>query len=191
LSLSGDIVGRMRDLPESSAIAMLIKIDDYLDTMRATLDTFSVEKDLADIYITSTIPSQSIKNVLQILEINMERIYFVDCISHIMMGTAVRSEHVHVSFVESPTMLENIMLKVEYLMRSVQGNKLVLLDSINSLAIHNNTKILSEFLHILVNNLRAKNAYTIILSVDEQSNEEINNMLGLVCDETLNLVDKK
>jgi KaiC/GvpD/RAD55 family RecA-like ATPase len=189
LGLSGDIVGRMRDLPESSAIAMLIKIDDYLDTMRATLDTFSVEKDLADIYITSTIPSQSIKNVLQILEINMERIYFVDCISHIMMGTAVRSEHV--SFVESPTMLENIMLKVEYLMRSVKGNKLVLLDSINSLAIHNNTKILSEFLHILVNNLRAKNAYTIILSVDEQSNEEINNMLGLVCDETINLVDKK
>jgi archaellum biogenesis ATPase FlaH len=106
-----------------------------------------------------------------------------------MMGTAVRSEHV--SFVESPTMLENIMLKVEYLMRSVKGNKLVLLDSINSLAIHNNTKILSEFLHILVNNLRAKNAYTIILSVDEQSNEEITSMLGLVCDETINLVDKK
>lgn len=188
MSLSGDIVGKLRDLPESSAVAMVIKIDDYLDTMRATLDTFSVEKSLSDIYITSTIPSQSIKNVLQILEIDLKRIYFVDCISHIMMGTSVRSEHV--SFVESPTMLEVIMLKVEYLMRSVKGNKLVLLDSINSLAIHNNTKILSEFLHILVNNLRAKEAYTVILSVDEQSSDEINNMLSLVCDETLNLVNK-
>jgi hypothetical protein len=106
-----------------------------------------------------------------------------------MMGTSVRSEHV--SFVESPTMLENIMLKVEFLMRSIEGNKLVLLDSINSLAIHNNTKILSEFLHILVNNLRAKNAYTLILSVEEQSSEEINNMLGLVCDETINLTESE
>jgi hypothetical protein len=182
-------VGRLRDLPEASAIAMVINIDDYLDTMRATLDTFSVEKDLSDIYITSTIPSQSIKNVLQLLEIDSSRIYFVDCISHIMMGTAVRSEHV--SFVESPTMLENIMLKVEFLMRSVKGKKMVLLDSINSLAIHNNTKILSEFLHILVNSLRAKEAYTLVLSVEEQSSEEINNMLGLICDETLNFVKKE
>jgi KaiC/GvpD/RAD55 family RecA-like ATPase len=182
-------VGRLRDLPESSAVAMVIKIDDYLDTMRGTLDAFIVEKDLSAIYITSTIPSQSIKNVLTILEINLNRIYFVDCISHIMMGTAVRSERV--SFVESPTMLENIMLKVEFLMRSIEGKKLVLLDSINSLAIHNNTKILSEFLHIMVNNLRAKEAYTVILSVDEQSTEEINNMLGLVCDESLIFTEGK
>lgn len=168
---------------------MMIKIDDYLDAMRATLDAFIVEKNLSAIYITSTIPSQSIKNVLTILEINMDRIFFVDCISHIMMGTAVRSEHV--SFVESPTMLENIMLKVEYLLRSIEGKKIVLLDSINSLAIHNNIKILSEFLHIMVNNLRANEAYTVILSVEEQSSEEIVNMLGLLCDETLNFTEGK
>lgn len=182
-------MGRLRDLPDSSAIALIIKIDDYLDAMRATLDAFIVEKNLSAIYITSTIPSQSIKNVLTILEIDMERIFFVDCISHIMMGTAIRSEHV--SFVESPTMLENIMLKVEYLLRSIEGKKIVLLDSINSLAIHNNTKILSEFLHIMVNNLRANEAYTVILSVEEQSSEEIVNMLGLLCDETLNFTEGK
>jgi KaiC/GvpD/RAD55 family RecA-like ATPase len=187
--LAGEIAGRLRDLPDTSAVALIIKIDDYLDAMRATLDTFIVEKDLSAIYITSTIPSKSIKNVLNILEVDMNRIHFVDCISHIMMGTAVRAEHVH--FVESPTMLENIMLKVEFLMRSIEGKKLVLLDSINSLAIHNNTKILLEFLHIMVNNLRAKEAYTLILSVEEQSSEEINNMLGLVCDESLVLTEGK
>ena len=35
----------MRDLPESSAVAVVIKIDDYLDTMRAVLDEFIVEKE--------------------------------------------------------------------------------------------------------------------------------------------------
>jgi KaiC/GvpD/RAD55 family RecA-like ATPase len=168
---------------------MVIKIDDYLDTMHGVLDAFIVEKDLSAIYITSTIPSQSIINVLNILEIDLNRVYFVDCISHIMMGTAVQSERIH--FVESPTMLENIMLKVEFLTRSIGGKKLVLLDSINSLAIHNNTKILSEFLHILVNNLRAKEAYTLILSVEEQTSEEIGNMLGLVCDETMIVRESK
>ena len=63
--------------------------------MRAVLDTFIVEKELTAVYITSTIPSQSIINVLNILEIDLNRVRFVDCISHIMMGAAVQSEHTH------------------------------------------------------------------------------------------------
>lgn len=183
MSLTSEIAEKLTALPESSAVAMVISVENYIDVMRAVLDSFSKEKGLSSIYITSTIPSHSITNVLNILEIDQDDVYFIDCISHIMMGAAKQSEHVY--FVESPTMLENIMLKVEYLMRSIEGNKLVLLDSINSLAIHNNTKILSEFLHILVNNLRAKEAYTLILSVEEQSSEAITNMLNLICDETI------
>ena len=66
-------------------------------------------------------------------------------------------------------------------------NALVVLDSINSLAIHNNMKILSEFLHILVNNLRARGAYTVIFSMREYETEEIRNMLVLVSDEALEI----
>src|SRR5437899_10684788 len=85
-------------------------------------------------------------------------------------------------------MLENIMLKVEFLLRkNPDRSALVVLDSINSLAIHNNTKILSEFLHILVNNLRARGAYTVIISMQEYETEEIRNMLVLVSDEALEL----
>jgi hypothetical protein len=76
------------------------------------------------------------------------------------------------------------MLKVEYLIRSSQSpNKLVVIDSINSLAIHNNNWILSEFLHILVSGLRVREAYTVILSVEEHSTPELNNMVNLVCDQ--------
>jgi archaellum biogenesis ATPase FlaH len=75
------------------------------------------------------------------------------------------------------------MLKVEYLIRlSDAEDKLVVIDSINSLAIHNNNWILSEFLHILVSGLRARNVYTVILSVEEHSTPEITNMVNLVCD---------
>ena len=145
-----------------------------------------VQKDLECIYITSTIPADSIITALKVLEIDLSRIYFIDCIAHILMGTSRTEENVY--YVESPTMLEDIMLKVEYLIKLTKDSgrgKLVLLDSINSLAIHNNTKILSEFLHVLVNNLRSKEAYTIILSIMEQSNEEISNLTNFVCDDTI------
>ena len=182
-------MGRLRDklleLPEGSAVALRMGADHYFDSIRDILDVFAPQKDLDVLYVTSTIPSRSIINALEVLEIPLDHIWFVDCISQIMMSGS-SEKHGHSIHVESPTMLENIMLKVEYLVRKTKerGN-VVVLDSINSLAIHNNTKILSEFLHILVSNLRSKNCYTIVFSMEQYETDEIRNMLNLVCDETV------
>jgi len=186
ISVTAEVSEKLRALPESSAIAMRLKSEQYFDAIQGMIDRFAMKKDLEVVYVTSTIPSQSIINALEVLEIPMDHIWFVDCISQIMMSQEKR--HPHAIIVESPTMLENIMLKVEFLLRRVpERNALVVLDSINSLAIHNNTKILSEFLHILVNNLRSRGAYTVIFSMQEYETEEIRNMLVLVSDETIEL----
>ena len=185
-SIPKEVADKLATLPEASAIAMRLKSEQYFDTIQGMLDRFAAKKELEVVYVTSTIPSQSIISALEVLEIPLEHIWFVDCISQIMMSQEKR--HPHAIIVESPTMLENIMLKVEFLLRRVpERNALVVLDSINSLAIHNNTKILSEFLHILVNNLRSRGAYTVIFSMQEYETEEIRNMLVLVSDETIEL----
>jgi len=184
MTVAASIGQKLLGLPEAAAIALRMKADHYFDVIRALLDTFATKKSLDAIYVTSTIPSASIINALEVLEIPLDHIYFVDSISQIMMSSG--QKHPHAIFVESPTMLENLMLKVEFLIRKTQDrHNVVILDSINSLAIHNNTKILSEFLHILVNNLRSKEAYTVIFSMEEYETEEIRNMLNLVSDETL------
>ncbi len=184
VNVTAEVADKLVSLPEASAVAMRLKAAQYFDAVQGMLDRFATKKDLEVVYVTSTIPSQSILNALEVLEISIDHIWFVDCISQIMMTQAKR--HAHAIVVESPTMLENIMLKVEFLLRKHEDRKaLVVLDSINSLAIHNNTKILSEFLHILVNNLRSRGAYTVIFSMQEYETEEIRNMLVLVSDETI------
>ena len=84
-------------------------------------------------------------------------------------------------------MLENIMLKVEYLIKKSKRDNVIVLDSINALAIHNSPKILSEFVHILINTLRAKNAYVILFSIEGFSSEEITKMMSFVCDLNLDM----
>jgi KaiC/GvpD/RAD55 family RecA-like ATPase len=186
VSVAAELADKLASVPESSAIALRLRTDQYFDAIQGMLDRFATKKDLEVVYVTSTIPSQSIIHALEALEIPMDHIWFVDCISQIMMSKDKR--HAHEIVVESPTMLENIMLKVEFLLRKhPDRNALIVLDSINSLAIHNNTKILSEFLHILVNNLRSRGAYTVIFSMREYETEEIRNMLVLVSDEAVEL----
>ena len=186
MSVTSEVAEKLSALPEASAVAMRLKAEQYFDAIQGMLDRFAAKKDLEVVYVTSTIPSQSIINALEVLEIPLEHMWFVDCISQIMMSQAKR--HAHAIIVESPTMLENIMLKVEFLLgKHPERKALVVLDSINSLAIHNNTKILSEFLHILVSNLRSRGAYTVIFSMQEYETEEIRSMLVLVSDETVEL----
>ena len=188
LSVPAEVSEKLSALSVASAVALHLKADQYFDAIQGLIDRFATKKELEVIYVTSTIPSQSILNAMEALEIPVEHIWFVDCITQIMMSQTKR--HPHSIVVESPTMLENIMLKVEFLLRkNPDRSALVVLDSINSLAIHNNTKILSEFLHILVNNLRARGAYTVIISMQEYETEEIRNMLVLVSDEALELGD--
>ncbi len=184
MSVPSEVSDQLLKQPEASAVTLRLKAEQYFDAIQGIVDLFATKKDLDVIYVTTTVPAQSIISALEVLEIPLDHIWFVDCISQIMMSTEKR--HSHAIQVESPTMLENIMLKVEFLMRKNEGrNVLVVLDSINSLAIHNNMKILSEFLHILVNNLRARGAYTVIFSMQEYETEEIRNMLVLVSDESL------
>ena len=186
MTVTTEISDKLSALPEASAVALRLRTDQYFDAIQGMLDNFAGKKELEVVYVTSTIPSQSIIHALEVLEIPLDHIWFVDCISQIMMAAAKR--HPHAIAVESPTMLENLMLKVEFLLRKHRDRTaLVILDSINSLAIHNNTKILSEFLHILVNNLRSHGAYTVIFSMQEYETEDIRNMLVLVSDETIEL----
>ncbi len=179
-----DLLQKLDALEPGSAIALKFDIEAYFDVITTITDDFVDENTMNVIYETSTIPADSILDLLKALEVPMDPINFVDAVSYMTMGAAGKAAGV--TFVESPTMLENIMLKIEYLLKKNPSEEnTVVLDSINSLAIHNNSNILAEFLHILISSLRSYDCYTIILSVAQQESEEIDNILAMVCDDII------
>jgi len=179
-----ELLNKLETLEPGSAIALKFDIESYFDVITTITDDFVDDKGMNVIYETSTIPAGSILELLKAMEISLDPLNFVDAVSYMTMGADSRS--LGVTFVESPTMLENIMLKIEYLLKKHPADQnTVVLDSINSLAIHNDTKILAEFLHILISSLRAHDCYTIILSVAEQESEDIDNILAMVCDDII------
>lgn len=190
MSIMDQAYEKLKGISEASVIALEVSSDSYFDVIRTLTERVSIEKNLDVIYLNSTLPAASIINVMDLLEMKRDHIYFVDCGSSVLMTD--KATNGHVLYVESATMLENIMLKVEYLMRKLdpKKGKLIFIDSINSLAIHNNMNILSEFMHILFNSLRSKNAYTIVLSIKEQSSDDINRALTMVCDERIEITEE-
>ncbi len=185
-----EIGERLRGLPPGSAVALKLDPREYADhyfaVLNATLRDLGSETDTHTIYVAVTSPAAFVWNVAQALDVPAERISFVDAISHLMMHFA--DPLPNATYVESPRALEEIMLRVEYLLRRFpHPRSIVVIDSVNSLAIHNPPELLSEFLHILLNTLKSRQALTLVLATADEQASSVDQLLNLVVDETLDV----
>ncbi|MBM4248786.1 MAG: hypothetical protein FJ149_05015 [Euryarchaeota archaeon] len=178
-----DLRKQLAGFGERSAVSIVTDIGNYIQVLKGVIG-FAREGDLRCVYITCTLPAKVVTEQLGAENIKTDGIHFIDAISF-MVGTA-HDERGQTMYVESPTMLEGIMLKVDtWLKRLKDTKKLVFLDSVSTLSMHNDTALISEFLHYFVNNLRGRGIRTVILSVSGQTPEDVENILRLVCDETV------
>jgi KaiC/GvpD/RAD55 family RecA-like ATPase len=185
-----DIGERLRALPVGSAIAMKLDAREYADHyfafLNATLRDLGSEPGVHTIYVAVTSPASFVWSLAQALDVPAERISFVDAISHLMMR--FNDALPNAIYVESPRALEEIMLRIEYLLRRYpHPRSVVVIDSVNSLAIHNPPELLSEFLHILLNNLKSRQALTIVLQTSDEQAASVEQLLNLVVDETIDV----
>jgi KaiC/GvpD/RAD55 family RecA-like ATPase len=168
---------------DRSAVSVVADIGNYIPVIKGVVG-FAGENNLKCIYITCTLPAKVVMEQLSSENVKADNIYFIDTISY-LVGSA-HDERSQTIFVENPTMLEGIMLKVDMWLKKLKdGKKLVFLDSVSTLAMHNEVALISEFLHYFVNNLRGRGIRTVILSIAGQTPDEIENILRLVCDETV------
>jgi len=185
-----EIGERLRALTGGAAVALRLDpheyADHYFSALTATLRDLGSEPDTHTIYVSVTNPAALVWSLAQALDVPKERLSFVDAISHIMMS--YRDPLPHAVYLESPRMLEDLMLRVEYLLRkNPNGRKVVVLDSVNSLAIHNPPDLLTEFFHILLNNLKTLQVLSVLFTTSDDVNSPIDQMLSLVVDETIDV----
>ncbi len=178
----------LEEAAPNAAVALMSDLNFYFQTMKAVVE-WATKADKRVIYVTSTIPSSVIQQQLEAEGVPVENLYFVDCISFIVGSTGEERERT--IYVESPTMLENIMLKVEAWLKQIGTKNVVLfLDAMNTLAMHNDEKALSEFSYYLVNSLRVRQVQTVVLSIHEQTPEDLEVVLKLVCDSGIDVHDE-
>lgn len=180
----------LRNLSPGAAIVVKLGnanyTDLYLSALSSVMRDHIMETKGYAVYVSVTNPVSLLVEILASIDVPTTNVSFVDVTSYMMVAKGKRVANT--TYVESPTMLETIMLRVEYLLqRSKVERKIVIIDSISSLGIHNNQAILSEFLHILVNTMKSKGVTTVLLTVAEETGAELQNMLSLICDRSVTI----
>jgi hypothetical protein len=190
MARESEIADRLRSFTSGGTVALRLDAKDYADNYLAalglTVRDLGGETNSHTIYVSVTNPASLVWSLLQALDIQSGRVSFVDAISHLMMSY----ENVlpNASYVESPTMLEGIMLRIEFLLRRHPSQRnMVIIDSVNSLGVHNSADVLSEFFHILVNNLKTRSVLTVLFTTSGDEGVELDRILSLVVDEAFTL----
>ncbi len=182
--LEEKVRSQLEETQPGSAVSLVTDLSGYFDALKGFVG-YASAAGLHTIYITATIPSAVVHGQLTSQGLNLEDAHFIDCISFMVGGP--RQEEGPYMFVESPTMLETILVKVELWMKRLgpDHDYVVFLDSVNTLAMHNDDKIVQEFLHYLITSLRARKVRCVVLSVEGQTPKEIETILKLLCDESI------
>ena len=153
-----------------------IGINEYEDVTNKIANKL-LKEEMGGAYITASRPASILsKNI----DVGHSEFYFIDMISQNIGGSI---SDPRTSYIESPTMLESVILNLDLVMRRLRTkNNFMILDSINNLAIHSDHRILEEFVHVVVNKMKLKEVASILFSVKEQTPDELTNILKLLSD---------
>lgn len=180
------LIDQFNMMPDYSITALFIDTDRYFPAITNTIFHATEQREMGGAYLTITRPARAIMNKLLSNKIRIADIYFIDCISYTVGGQAQASKQV--VNLESPNMLETMLLKVDWAFKQIASpHRFVFLDSVNALAIYNKDRILKEFLHVFINRLRARDIFTVLLSVGRGLPLDLEEVLQLTCDETVDL----
>ncbi len=180
------IAATLKENENSLAISLITDISNYFTAMKEVVK-YTQDEGLKCVYITATIPSTVIAEQLASEDISTDHVHFVDCISF-MVGKSPEEDK-RVIYIESPTMIETIVLKVHTTIKMLGDDpKLVFLDSVNTLSLHNDEKVMQEFVHYLINALRVRKIPSVVLSIVDQTPEDLEIILKLICDEVIEAV---
>ena len=110
--------------------------------------------EMKGVYISASRGAAEVIQAFESVGIDVSQIQFIDLVSSgILGGTNVPYNNVH--FVDSPIMLESILLRTLYILQTNQSERnFVFVDSVNALAIYNDDRMLAEYLHTFINTFR-------------------------------------
>ncbi|MGB1588034.1 MAG: hypothetical protein ACPHJD_04385 [Poseidonia sp.] len=125
--------------------------------------------EMGGVYISASRGAVEIIQAFESIGVDVSNIHFLDLVSSgVLGGTDVPYQNI--TFIDSPIMLESILLRTLYTLRTVSNPRnFVFLDSVNALAIYNDDRMLAEYLHTFINTFRQREVLSVILNVPDQT----------------------
>lgn len=163
-------------------VLFIISPEEYFKTVISILkQKFKPGMEL--IFVTTNKPYNQLIQLFQEAGVPYpDKIFFVDCISH-HVSQKILEEPKNCFFVESPTDLTNISIAINETAKQLHGQKILFLDSLSTLLLHNNPTSVGRFSNFLINKMREDNISVALLTLESDMSKEVIKQISSFVDE--------
>ncbi|MDP6906721.1 MAG: hypothetical protein QF440_04820 [Candidatus Thalassarchaeaceae archaeon] len=182
IELDGGISQQLaEEATPSSAIQVRVGTSNSFLIIASILQPLIQNFQMRGVYICASRSATEIIQTLDQIGIDSSGIQFIDTVSSGFIG-GTETPYTNIRYVDSPIMLESIMLQTLYHLQSnSESGNFVMLDSVNALSIYNDERMLAEYLHTFINTFKAREVLTAIVNVPDQTPPGVLANLDLYC----------
>lgn len=182
IELDGGIAQQLTDeITPASSIQVRVGTSNAFLIIASILKPLIEGFGMRGVYICASRGASEIIQTLDQAGIDSSGIQFIDTVSSGFIG-GTDTPYPNIRYIDSPIMLESIMLQTLYHLESnTDTGNFVLLDSANALSIYNDERMLAEYLHTFINTFRAREVLTAIVNVPDQTPPSVLANLDLYC----------
>jgi hypothetical protein len=176
-----NIAQQLSEVSLNSSVQVRVGNSNAFSVTASTIIPLMQMFEMGGVYISASRGAVEIIQAFEAIGIDVSHIQFIDLVSSgILGGTDVPYNNIH--FVDSPIMLESILLRTLYILQASQSPRnFVFLDSVNALAIYNEDRMLAEYLHIFINTFRQREILSVVINVPDQTPPLVLSNLDLYC----------
>jgi len=169
----------------NNSTGILLHGNNYNDLIHALIDYMCSKDDAYWVYVAVTKPYDTIVQNFEYIQ-EKSNIMFIDCISR---AAGIPSQYSKCRYIESPVVLEKILLEIMNSYKKVpEGHeKYLIIDTLSSLLLYNDVNLVTEFLTHLTNRTRLSNIHNVSIVLEEETDENINKMIYLRSDKIIKL----
>ncbi|MBN2014792.1 MAG: hypothetical protein JW778_06395 [Candidatus Altiarchaeota archaeon] len=188
--IDGDkLLEDLKALHKNDITLITVNAGDYLNTNLQTLEYLCNTLNLPGIYITVNRPYEPLSRLLQDHGINIDKLFFVDCVTLPVIGVPKRAER---CLFISPADLTDIALSVDEWVASMPKNeKFLFMDSLSTLLFYNSAGSLARFSHFFTAKMRLWNLTGIFMSLEKENDPHFLDEITQFCDRIITIKEAK
>ena len=183
------MIDKIKEIEAKKPNFVILVVSSAKNYRKATNDLLRYlinEKNSQCIYVTANEPYGVLLKSLQAEDIKTENIFFIDMITK-SVGQS-EEETSNCVFLDTPQNLTDMTIAMHQAAELFEGrNPLIVLDSISTLLVYNNLKVISKFSHFFAEKVRLWKARGVIFSVEKETDEKLLELLTHFCDERIDI----
>lgn len=174
----------LRALPEEWIVLLETSAENSLKVSLAALKIL-MNKGYVGIIVSASRPCSNLLELYSKNKINTKTIFILDCVCK---SQGIKEpEKGGVLHLENAAALTNISLALNKVMVQTKGKRLIFVDSVTTMLIHNKPEIFARFVHSILTKMRVNKINGFLVSLEKETNQEVRAEIAQLCDKVIKI----